>query len=119
MWMVGCATPPSDKNWLRIGVTKEEVIKHYGEPDLVQRSAEGEIALYRALPSEIRRVPSIFLRSNQAPSEPQLQNRARSSLALVQETCRPAAVRVVVNPHFAPRPFVGRCRRHVHHNWRS
>jgi hypothetical protein len=49
MWMVGCATPPSDKNWLRIGVTtKEEVIKHYGEPDLVQTSSEGEIPLYRA-----------------------------------------------------------------------
>ena len=33
IWMLGCATPPSDKNWLRIGATtKEEVIKHYGEP---------------------------------------------------------------------------------------
>ena len=47
--MVGCATPPSDKSWLRIGVTtNEEVIKHYGEPDLVQASAEGDLVLYRA-----------------------------------------------------------------------
>jgi len=47
--MVGCATPPSDKSWLRIGVTRNEaVIKHYGEPDLVQASAEGDLVLYRA-----------------------------------------------------------------------
>jgi hypothetical protein len=34
--------------WIQIGVTtKQEVIKRYGEPDLVMASSEGETATYR------------------------------------------------------------------------
>jgi hypothetical protein len=51
---------------------------------------EGDIALYRATgqrnPARTVDVPTI----QPGPSELQSQNRARSSLALVQETCRPA-----------------------------
>jgi hypothetical protein len=42
------------------------VIKHYGEPDLVQASARETSHSIEQLASEIRRVPSMFLPSNQA-----------------------------------------------------
>ena len=44
-----CATVPEEQDWIEVGrTTKDEVIKRYGEPDLVIASSEGEIATYRA-----------------------------------------------------------------------
>lgn len=42
-----CATGADGSSWIRIGeTTKEEVIKRYGEPDMVRVSSEGETATY-------------------------------------------------------------------------
>jgi hypothetical protein len=42
-----CATSVEGPSWIRIGeTTKEEVIKRYGEPDMVRLSSNGETATY-------------------------------------------------------------------------
>jgi len=43
-----CAEVPAQKDWIKIGETaREEVVKRYGQPDLVMASEEGEMAIYR------------------------------------------------------------------------
>jgi hypothetical protein len=43
-----CASVPDQGEWIKIGqTTREEVVKRYGQPDLVMASGEGEIAIYR------------------------------------------------------------------------
>lgn len=43
-----CAEVPAQKDWIKTGVTtREEVVKRYGQPDLVMASDEGETAIYR------------------------------------------------------------------------
>jgi hypothetical protein len=43
-----CAEVPAQKDWIKAGVTtREEVVKRYGQPDLVMASDEGETAIYR------------------------------------------------------------------------
>ena len=43
-----CASVPDQGDWIKIGqTTREEVIKRYGQPDLVMASKEGEIEIYR------------------------------------------------------------------------
>lgn len=44
-----CAGVPEQKDWIKVGeTTREEVVKRYGQPDLVMASEEGETAIYRA-----------------------------------------------------------------------
>lgn len=43
-----CASVPDQGDWIKIGqTTREEVVKRYGQPDLVRASEEGETAIYR------------------------------------------------------------------------
>lgn len=43
-----CASVPDQGDWIKIGqTTREEVMKQYGQPDLVMASEEGEIEIYR------------------------------------------------------------------------
>lgn len=43
-----CMTPADQTKWIQVGTTtKEEVVRRYGEPDLVIVSPEGETATYR------------------------------------------------------------------------
>lgn len=43
-----CATVPDDGDWIAIGqTTRQDVVKRYGEPDLVIVEGDGEIATYR------------------------------------------------------------------------
>lgn len=43
-----CASVPDQGEWIKIGqTTREEVMKQYGQPDLVMASTEGEIEIYR------------------------------------------------------------------------
>ena len=43
-----CAEVPAQKDWIKIGeTTREDVVKRYGQPDLVVASEEGETAIYR------------------------------------------------------------------------
>lgn len=44
-----CASVPDQGDWIKIGqTTREEVMKRYGQPDLVMASKEGEIEIYRS-----------------------------------------------------------------------
>ncbi len=43
-----CAEVPAQKDWIKTGeTTREEVVKRYGQPDLVMASEDGETAIYR------------------------------------------------------------------------
>lgn len=43
-----CASVPDQGDWIKVGqTTRGEVIKRYGQPDLVMASKEGEIEIYR------------------------------------------------------------------------
>lgn len=49
LWLSSCVTGGDQTSWIRIGVTtKDEVVKRYGEPDMVRMSSEGETATYSA-----------------------------------------------------------------------
>ncbi|MGA6828414.1 hypothetical protein ACO9S2_12460 [Nitrospira sp. NS4] len=44
-----CAGVPEPQDWIKVGeTTREDVVKRYGQPDLVMASEEGETAIYRA-----------------------------------------------------------------------
>jgi len=61
-----CAEVPEQKDWIKIGqTTREEVIKRYGQPDLVMASEEGETAIYRAR-GPIRSAPQVEIPTMQA-----------------------------------------------------
>jgi hypothetical protein len=54
-----CAGAPEQKDWIKIGqTTREEVVKQYGQPDLVMASEEGETAIYRPRDSK-RSTPQV------------------------------------------------------------
>ncbi len=61
-----CAGAPEQKDWIKIGqTTREEVVKRYGQPDLVIASGEGETAIYR--PRDPRRsAPQVEIPTMQA-----------------------------------------------------
>ena len=43
-----CAAVPDQRDWIKIGqTTREEVVKRYGQPDLVRVSEGEEVAIYR------------------------------------------------------------------------
>lgn len=43
-----CASVPDQGEWIKIGqTTRDEVVKRYGQPDLVMASKEGETEIYR------------------------------------------------------------------------
>lgn len=43
-----CAEVPAQKDWIKTGeTTRAEVVKRYGQPDLVMVSEEGETVIYR------------------------------------------------------------------------
>jgi hypothetical protein len=43
-----CAEVSAQKDWIKTGkTTREEVVKRYGQPDLVMSSEDGETAIYR------------------------------------------------------------------------
>lgn len=47
MWLSACVSGTNPSSWIRIGVTtKDEVVKRYGEPDMVRISPDGETATY-------------------------------------------------------------------------
>lgn len=48
VFLGACAEVPAQKDWIKIGeTTRDEVVKRYGQPDLVMASEEGETAIYR------------------------------------------------------------------------
>ena len=61
-----CAVAPDQKDWISIGqTTREEVVKRYGQPDLVIASEDGETAVYR--PRDPRRsTPQVEVPTMQA-----------------------------------------------------
>lgn len=59
IWITACATVSEQTSWIQVGkTTKAEVVARYGEPDLVQRSADGSVATYRPTASK-RPSPSL------------------------------------------------------------
>lgn len=59
IWIAACATVSEQTSWIQVGkTTKAEVVARYGEPDLVQRSADGSVATYRPTASK-RPSPSL------------------------------------------------------------
>jgi hypothetical protein len=46
-WIGGCAGAPEEKTWIAVGTTtREEVVKRYGQPDIIQMSGEDSIVTY-------------------------------------------------------------------------
>ena len=61
-----CAVAPDQKDWISIGqTTREEVVKRYGQPDLVIASEDGETAIYRPRDSR-RSTPQVEVPTMQA-----------------------------------------------------
>jgi len=61
-----CAAVPNQRDWIKVGqTTREEVIKRYGQPDLVRLSEEEEVAIYRPK-DPIRSVPGLEIPTVQA-----------------------------------------------------
>lgn len=48
VFVSACTSVPDQGEWIKIGqTTREEVVKRYGQPDLVMASKEGETEIYR------------------------------------------------------------------------
>jgi len=46
--IAACATAPDTGDWIKVGeTTREDVVKRYGQPDLIIASGQGELATYR------------------------------------------------------------------------
>jgi hypothetical protein len=46
-WIGGCAVASEKKTWIAVDTTtRDEVVKRYGQPDIIQMSSDGSIVTY-------------------------------------------------------------------------